>query len=50
MTWNDPKIKILLDNITETGRQDDLEYNPNPFDGPLARHATSLHTHTIICG
>ena len=40
MTWDDPKIKILLDNITETGRQDDSEYDPNPFDG-RCRHATT---------
>ena len=31
MTWDDPKIKILLDNIAETGSQNDLEYAPNPF-------------------
>ena len=40
MTWNDPKIKILLDNITETGRQDDSEYDPNPFDGRCRRATT----------
>ena len=40
MTWDDPKIKILLDNIAETSRQDDSEYDPNPFDG-RCRHATT---------
>jgi len=40
MTWDDPKIKILLDNITETGRQDDSEYDPNPFDGRCRRATT----------
>jgi len=42
MTWNDPKIKILLDNITETGRQDDSEYDPNPFDGRCRRATTYI--------
>jgi len=32
MTWDDPKIKILLDNISETGRQEDRVYSPNPFE------------------
>jgi len=42
MTWNDPKIKILLDNITESGRQDDSEYDPNPFDGRCRRATTYI--------
>ena len=42
MTWDDPKIKILLDNITETGRQDDLEYNPNPFRHDSRRATTYI--------
>jgi len=32
MTWDDPKIKILLDNISETARQEDRVYSPNPFE------------------
>jgi len=42
MTWDDPKIKILLDNISEIGGQDDLEYAPNPFDGRCRRATTYI--------
>ena len=42
MTWEDPKIKILLDNITETGRQEDLEYSPNPFSHDSRRAITYI--------
>ena len=42
MTWDDPKIKILLDNIAETGRQEDLEYDPNPFRHDSRRARTYI--------
>ena len=42
MTWDDPKIKILLDNISETGSQNDLEYAPNPFHHNSRRATTYI--------
>ena len=42
MTWDDPKIKILLDNIAQTGRQEDLEYDPNPFRHDSRRARTYI--------
>jgi len=42
MTWDDPKIKILLDNISETGRQEDREYSPNPFRHDSRRATTYI--------
>jgi hypothetical protein len=42
MTWNDPKIKILLDDIAATSRQDDREYGSDPFDGRDRRAITYI--------
>jgi len=42
MTWEDPKIKILLDNIASTGRQEDLEYDQNPFRHDSRRATTYI--------
>jgi len=43
MTWNDPKIEIILDHITKTGRQADLDYDPNPLHND-SRSATTYIT------
>jgi len=48
MTWDDPKIKILLDNITETGRHHDLEYAPNPFHHDSRRATTYVPIRSYV--
>ena len=40
MTWDDPKIKILLDFFAEKSNKNDLTYSQNPFE-PDSRRATT---------